>query len=1038
MSFRLVNWSLLALIVWVCCGASAQTVDMLPAPVHLRTEYIENPLGLDTTAPRFSWWMQHPGRNVVQSAYQILVATDPALLAQDRADLWDSGKTASDRCVHVVYTGAPLSSYKRCYWKVRTWDQDDRLSAYSEPAWFEMALLAPADFTAQWIRGPQDALATNGYVSEATRRATATEWVQVDLGQALPVSRAALYPARPYNWRSDMPGFGFPVRYRVTLSHDSEGRNVVATADFTSHDQPNPGESPVTVDLGGQRGRYLRVTATQLRKRDGGRFVLALAEIEALDGQGRNLALNKEVSASSSWERKGWGKSHVVDGVRRSQGATTHSPLIRTSFTVDKPVARVRAYVSGLGYYELHLNGKRVGDRVLDPPNTVYMKRTLYSVYDVASLLVAGENAVGMMLGHGWHSGSPAGWLQLRIEYADGSIQTVHTSGAWRWSLGPVVEESLYNGETYDARLEKPGWAAPGYDDSAWQPAAPYENPPASLACQTMPPIRVIGTRAPLTLTRRPDGGVVADFGQNLTGWVRIKVQGAPGAPIVMRHAELLHPDGSLNPENLRTARATDTYILAGRGTETYAPRFTQHGFRYVEVTGYPGELTKDKIEACIVHTDFDRIGAFDSSNTLLNRIYDVTLWSIRGNNMSIPTDCPQRDERMGWMGDAHLAAETTLLNFDATAYYENWLRVIANSQDAEGHVPDTAPSAAFGRREGSPAWAVAYPLLTYYLYHYSGDERVVEEHYDNLVRWFSTLERHAKDGIVEYGHYGDWVGLEDTPMDLISTGVFYLSAHILNEFAQFLGKDADVARFAGRKAEIASAFNSSFFKKHKRCYGNGSQFSQVWPLYLGIVPTEHRQAVLDHLKREIVETRNSHFATGILGTKYIYDVLSDSNNAALAYTATLQTSYPSYGYMLAHGATTLWELWELKTGRGMNSHNHQMFGSVVDWFFDGAVGINKMPAPGYAHIVVAPLPDDRLIRGEGVIDTVRGQIKSRWLRTGSGYECWVTIPPNCRATFKAPTQGLDEPRVTLDGKDVGKALVIDLGSGQHRIDVKG
>ena len=691
-----------------------------------------------------------------------------------------------------------------------------------------------------------------------------------------------------------------------------------------------------------------------------------------------------------------------------------------------------------MGYYELYLNGERVGDHVLDPGNTVEKKRKLYSVYDVAGLLREGANVAGMTLGHGWHSGACAAWLLLRVEHEDGSVTTVVTDPTWRASAGPIVKESFFNGETYDARLERPGWNAVGYDASEWGRTVDYDESPETMEVQAMPPIRVVGERAPESITPRPDGAVIVDFGQNLTGWVRLRVHGRAGDAVTLRHAELLHPDGSLNQDNLGTARATDTYILKGDDVEIHEPRFTQHGFRYVEVTGYPGELAPENITARILHTDLPRIGRFDCSIDLYNRIYEVTLWSILGNSMSIPTDCPQRSERMGWMGDAHLIAETTINNFNCAPYYENWLRAIANEQDEEGRIPDCVPYYHFGEKDGSPAWTVAYPLITWYLYRYYGDERVVREHYDGIKRWFATLEAKAKEHIIEKCMYGDWVGIEGTPAALIGTGYYCFGAQILAEFADFLGKADESEAFAAQADTIAGAFNAHFLDRAKGLYGNGSQFSQVFPLYLGIVPDDQRHAVLEHLRSEIVEKRDGHLATGILGTKYLFDVLSDSSNVDLAYRISLQTDFPSWGYMLANGATTLWELWELKTGQGMNSHNHQMYGTIVGWFFDNVAGINALPEPAYKRFTIAPLVTEDLDHAEAGMDTIRGTIACAWRKSDAGLDMSVTIPPNAQATVVVPTLGKPAPVILHNGRPTANAvphphgLAFDVGSGRH------
>lgn len=1029
-----------AMIAALLLGAafSVAADERAPAPTRLRTEYTANPLGVDEPHPRFGWWMQHTERDQVQTAYQVVVASSAELLAADQGDLWDSGRVESDDSVHVVYAGAPLASTRRYHWKVRTWDRQGRPSAWSEPAWFEMALLDPAASPAQWIAADKPAHDTNGFHTEQRSAADDAQWIQVDLGGPTEIAAVVLYPARPYDWIRDEPGFGFPVHYRVEASQRRDGRDAVVVFDGASTPQPNPGVEPVRFDLPEPLTTgYVRVIATELYDNGRGEFQFCLAELEVLTPDGKNIAPGKRIRSSSSLEQGGWSRANLVDNVRVSQRGSQGAPMLRREFTLSGEVARARAYASGVGYYVLWLNGQRVGDHIIDPAYTVHEERTLYSVYDITPYLRDGVNAAGMMLGEGWWRGQRGAWLHLHIEYADGRTETVVTDNQWKWTPGPVVEDSLYHGETYDARRELPGWNEPGCDVASWSPTVPLSAAPKRLACQIMPPIRVTEEITPKTITRLGDQYIV-DFGQNLTGRLRLDVSGPAGTEVVMRHAEVLHPDGALNTLNLRSARATDRYILKGDGRERYAPEFTQHGFRYAEITGYPGELTPDALTAEVFHTDFERAGWFDSTSPHLNAVRDITIWAIRGNNMSIPTDCPQRDERMGWMGDAHLAAEPTIVTYDAASYYRNWLRVIADSQGEEGHVPDTAPRAHFGQLDGSPPWAVAYPLVAWYCYRYYGDLGIVAEHYDNLVAYFGTLEAHAEDHIISFCRYGDWVGVEETPGDIISTGCYYWTAQVLEEFAGALGKTDDAAHFAQRRRDIADAFEARLFDNANGFYGNGSQFSQIWPIYLGIARDDQLAAGLARLRSEIMDHRGGHLATGILGAKYVFDVLTDHGMSDVAYTVAFQQDYPSWGYMLNHGATTLWELWEEKTVAEMNSHNHQMFGAILSWMACDIGGVRALPEPGYRSVVIAPVIEDVLGGASTTLNTVRGPIACTWRTDERHLFMEVSIPPNCRAQVIVPEYGGEDAKIYLDDVEVaGGSRAFDLGSGRYRFAVR-
>ncbi len=1024
-----------------CLCHAASAPGPLP-PSELKTEYLENPLGIDTASPRFLWWMNHEERNQGQTAYQILVASTLEKLAVEQADLWDSGKVESDNSVHVAYEGKPLESYRRYYWKVRTWDTQDRPSEYSEAAWFEMALLAKKDFKAAWIQGDEDVADSKGYHGEYQTSDLTEQWVMVEMDEAAEIVSFVIHPATLTPALEPKPGYGFPVRFRLLVGNHADTSDAVVVYE-TPEDLANPGAQAVKHEVKKATGRCAWLAATKLGPAGEGTFALALAEIELLDAAGKNVALHQRGHATTLLNELGWGRTKLLDGVTVSQAGEVHSPLMRKAFKVEKPVARARAYASGLGYYELYLNGQRVGDHVLDPATTVYDKRTLYSAYDVTDQVKYGDNAAGLMLGHGWWPTTAAGWLQLRIEYEDGSVDTIVTDETWKYSSGPIVFESLYHGETYDARLEKAGWNEAGYDDSGWRAVRTMANAPVTLAVQSMPAIRITQKLAPIAMVPQPDGSTLVDFGQNHTGWVRMQVEGPAGTEVTLRHTERVHDDGTPSYENLRSAKATERYILKGGGVESYAPRFTQHGYRYVQISGYPGELKPENLVAEVAHTFLPRIGNFESSSDVLNGTYRITNWSERSNAMGIPTDCPQRDERMGWMGDAHLAAEVMLMDFNAVPFYENWLKVIAHSQK-DGFVPDTAPRSTFGNQDGDPAWAVAYPLITYDLYRYAGDVRAVEEHYPNLVAWFGTLEDHAKDGIVAHSYYGDWVSADQpSPKELVSTGIYYLTAKVLKELAPVAGHKADVARFDTRMKEIAAAFHTTFYDAGNGYYGNGSQFSQVWPLYLGIVPEDVKPAVIEHLVKNIMDEKQGHLATGILGTKYLFPVLVDAGRQDVAYTVALQETYPGFGYMLSKGATTLWELWNSDTGDpAMNSHNHVMFGSVVGWMYGDVAGIGTLPAPGYANVTLAPKPGGDLEYAEAQIKTVRGRITSGWKKDGEALIVRFIIPPNVKARVVVPTMGKEESSIKVDFEEakpepVEGGVAFELGSGEYNFRVE-
>lgn len=834
---------------------AAQTATSGPlAPSGLRLEYLTNPMGVDVAAPRFFWIPRHAGRGASQSAYQVLVSTRPDVSAGDQ---WDSEKVASSEFTHVVYAGKPLASGRTYYWKVRYWDQNGAASPYSGTARFDMGLLSPSDWKAQWIRG-----------------------------------------------------------------------------------------------------------GNQLRKE----FTLAA-----------------------------------------------------------KPV-RGRAYVSGIGYYELRLNGRKVGNHVLDPAYTAYDKRILYATYDITGLLREGPNAVGVMLGEGWYAGRAA-IVQLDIELAGGARVTVASDGTWKGTEGPILSDSIYNGETYDARRETPGWDMPAYQDTAWQPVSLDDPPKGALSAEMMPPIRVVSSLVPLKMTSPRPGVYVYDFGQNFAGWVRLRVRGPAGATVRLRHAELIYDTGMINVENLRSARATDTYILKGTGEdEVYEPRFTYHGFRYAELTGYPGAPQLDTLVGRVVHSDVKPRGGFAASKPILNQLQRVIVWGIGSNLYSIPTDCDQRDERMGWMADAHLYAETAMLNYDMAAFYTNFLRDMRDSQDADGSVPDTVPRARFAHGPADPAWGSAYPLIVSYMYHHYGDRRVLEENFEGIRRWTEFLRSKSENGIVSFSKYGDWVAIRKPPGSLVSTFYYYWSADIVARAAGILGKQTEAAAYRKLAGEIRDAFNKKFYDADTGNYSGATQTSNILPLYLGMAPEDIRGRVLGDLRDDIIYTHNTHFTTGILGAKYGMALLARTN-PDLAYDLATQTTYPSWGYMIERGATTLWELWQDKTGPSMNSHNHPMFGSIGAYLYEGLAGIQTDPkAPGYARIRIEPGVVRDLEWASGSLDTVRGRVVSSWTRDADKLRLDVTIPVGSTAEVHLPALNLRDVTVEESGRPVWKGGAFQSG----------
>ena len=744
---------------------------------------------------------------------------------------------------------------------------------------------------------------------------------------------------------------------------------------------------------------------------------------------------------------------------------------VRREFALkDKErAALAMIFISGLGHYELRLNGRKVGTSVLDPGWTDYRKKALYASHDVTGL-VRDRNAVGVILGNGRHTKSygydgPKLTCRIEVEYESAEREVLFSDESWKTSDGPLQENGLYFGERYDARILIDGWDQPGFDDGAWDRAVPASGCP--LVSQMMPPVRVTESLAPRSVRRLPSGAAIFDIGQNFSGWTRLKVEGPMGTEVRLRHAELLNEDGTLNLGPNENAEATDVYILRGGRPEVYEPKFTYHGFRYVEMTGYPGEPGPEALEGLFVHSDVERTGEFRSSNGLIDGIHKNVLWGQLSNLMSIPTDCPQRDERHGWLGDAHLSAEEAVFNFDMAAFYTKFLDDIRLAQKEDGSLPDVVPPYLPRLYPADPAWSSAYATLVELLWDYYGDRRVIAAHYASLKRYIDFLGRSADRNIIRsLGKYGDWcppggIVPKKTPVDLTSTWYYYHDVLILARQAVVLGRGEEAQQYTRLAGSIKSAFNDAFLGETQYAairvspvdtYPN--QTSNALPLYLDMVPDDRKDKVVASLVQSVVRQQDYHVDTGILGTRYILDVLTEAGELEAAYRMATHKSYPGWGYMLAEDATTLWERWEKLTGHAMNSQNHIMLGSIDAWFYRVLAGLSPL-LPGWKAVRVRPHVPGDLASVEARVDTVAGRVGAAWQRTGDAFSLEVAIPVGATGEIHVPLlwhgsrifesgkmlwragHSVDTvPEIALAGDD-GKRVVFKVGSGAYKFEMK-
>ena len=728
--------------------------------------------------------------------------------------------------------------------------------------------------------------------------------------------------------------------------------------------------------------------------------------------------------------------AHAIEPTLTEPGTP---PWLRKTFRVQGDVKRATVYASARGLFELHINGRRVGRDVFAPEWTDYEKRIQYRTYDVTGQVRAGDNALGAVLGDGWYSGY-VGWqktrgryglensllVQLEIESADGTRQTTLSDGSWRCKAGPILFSDFMMGESYDARQELRGWDRPDCIDEDWLAVRTVDPPGAVLVSQRSEPVQAVETINPVSVNEISPGCFIFDLGQNISGWVRLKVRGPAGTQIALRHGERLNPDGTLYTENLRRAKATDIYILRGGEEETWEPRFTFHGFQYVELTGLPDMPPDGAVTGCAIHSSLPPAGRFECSHPGINRLWLNGLWSQKGNFISIPTDCPQRDERLGWTGDAQVFLRTAVYNMDAAAFFTKWMTDVADAQTPEGIFPDTAPrlceDANFVGLDGlggAAGWADAGVILPWTLWRMYDDRRIIERHYSAMTAWLDYIERTNPDGLRcrELGNnYGDWLCIpSDTtfrthsPMKtLLATAFWADDAAKLARMAEAVGRREDAHRFQRMFEQVRNAFQREFLLENGRLAVE-TQTACLLALAFDLLPQEGREAAAGHLV-ENIRNLDWHLSTGFIGIRLLNPVLTEMGRADVAWRLLLNDDYPSWLYPVRHGATTIWERWNGWTEEAgffnpqMNSFNHYSLGSVGEWLYRFAAGIELDPeVNGFKRFVIRPCPGGGLDWAGAEYRSVHGTIRSRWRRKGSKLALEVTIPANTAARVFVP-----------------------------------
>ena len=996
------------------------------APVHLRTNARMDPLGIDTPLPTFSWQSDATTPNWMQSSYQILVAKKREDLQPGKTDAWDSGRVRVSESVDIPYAGAAMVSQQRYWWKVLVWDNKGRGTS-SAPASFETGLMQPSDWKAAWIMRKDP-------VDEQELRAIRWIW---------------LADADPTHVPS---GTGAEFHYLLHLDGKPEAASlhVLMRGEFTAHvngmvtghhDEWGAFDREEITSLlhAGDNDIELDVVSHRTDSSAGAPVALAAAiHLRLADGKQERIVSDAQWQARTMphgvWQTArvaGPLGAHFGIGTNRQEAVagpgsvTTDASLLRKDFELSSDVREARLSITALGAYEAFLNGKQVAPgTLLSPGWTDFHKRVLYQTYDVTSLLQRGANTVGVTLGGGWYS-SPMAWVgfrytpgpellraQLDMTLADGRHERIVTDPSWRTAASPITFAEIYGGESYDARLAQRGWDAPGFDASRWTNASEATPPDSSmvLTAQPDPPIHTTITLHPIHMEpANGDHPVVFDMGQNMVGNVRLHVRGPGGLVVRLRYAERLNPDGSIYTKNLRNADATDTYALVGDGEETWTPAFTFHGFRYAELSYLGGQPAEPPTLATIdglVYNSLDEPPTvrLNSSSETLNKMNELGAWGQRGNFVSIPTDCPQRDERLGWMGDAGAFWRTGSYNFDIDSFTHKFMHDVIDAQTPAGAFSDVSPN-ILGPGPGAPGWGDAGVFIPYAAWLQYGDVSVVQHAWPAMERWMDFVLSNNPDFVRKNAvgnDYADWLAPDPhTPKELIDTAYWALVAREMEEMATALHRPADAAKYREQYEHIAAAYRAAFVKADGSVAGD-TQTAYLATLFTAIAPQALRANMMERLVKNI-QAHGNHLTTGFLGTPFLLFVLDQNHETDLAFKLLLSDTYPSWGYMVKKGATTWWERWNGDTGDpSMNSYNHYAFGSVMAWVYRRAAGIDTdATGPGFHHLTIEPHFDASLPALHVAYDSDYGTIVSDWKQ--SEHRFTITIPANTTATVILP-----------------------------------
>jgi len=1104
MNFKSLILALLLPAISISTGAQTKITS-------LRTEYQQNPLGIEVSSPRLSWQMDSKAYGAAQTAYRVVAALSENDLASQNY-IYDSGKVLSMESVAVPYEGK-ISPETRYFWKVYVWDQKGKISE-SSTAFFETGLVNNNWSGAQWIGSNKIILSQYraDFVIDYDVRSTTGEGTfvfgarddknyvsctlnTIDKSMTFSYKKDGVkYEAQELDCSEILGGQSSSASHHVTLTVTSDGKNytVIPSIDF--------------VQLS-RRGVAVNIHDASSN-----------TNLERLYNIGYDQAPSQKAEFSNiAISENQWKTTFVTDNsVINAEGFKTWSvvnasaPMLRKEVTLKSGIKSARLYATARGIYEMEINGELVSDDYYSPGWSVYGKRMFYLTYDITDKLKAGKNVIGATLGSGWWNDfvgmytDPYGLSQsliakMVVTYEDGSRQIIVTDDSWKvFDDGPVVANSMQTGEDYDARKEIPGWSKPGFDDSKWKSVKVFDAPSSTVKIQAYigEPIRVSDVLVAKSMAEPKKGVYIYDMGQNMVGIPEIlNLNGKAGQKVTIRFAEMLWPDiipenpiepytkedyqqnkGLLYTDNYRLALSRDIYYMKGTGNEKFTPSLTQHGYRYVEITGIDQPLPLSSVTGLVLNSVGQVRSHYETSDERINQLFSNIIWGEKGNFLSVPTDCPQRNERMGWTGDAQVFSNTACYNMMTDSFYTRWMNSLRDNQGANGSYPNTVPSTTDGG--DAMGWMEAGTVVPFNVYLQYGDKNILAEQYESMKKYVAYLDKRAQDMIQPAGIFGDWLAVQYTDISLTNTAYYVYDVELIGKVAKILGKDDEAAQYAEHYKEIKEAWNKTFVDEtgHTKGIGAGmpawmnmvfpgkfgvartneehpewidSQTSYALPLQLGVFSEENIPAAVEHLA-EAVRRDNNVLSTGFIGTPALCTVLSKYGHSDLAYALFEQTVCPSWLFPVLQGATTIWERWNSYTiteGFGpveMNSFNHYSYGAIEDWMMGNSIGIQKDEQnPGYKHFVLAPEVGGSCEFIHGGFESMYGMIESGWDKTSTGYTYNCTVPANSTATFKVPVVKASDVVVKKGAKGItSKAYkngyaILELSAGDYSFQIK-